>query len=71
MYAAYRTLDHLRFPGEKSSGLIEAFAAAVTPGKSPFEFPGEKSSGLIEAWYTLDGGMIPCAVSGGEILRPH
>ena len=39
----------LGFPGEKSSGLIEAFLLAVQSVSMGAVFPGEKSSGLIEA----------------------
>ena len=37
------------FPGEKSSGLIEASRRGASPIPGSGTFPGEKSSGLIEA----------------------
>ena len=63
----------VEFPGEKSSGLIEAKVYYEIEIKGIRPFPGEKSSGLIEAMKVKSRSVrrMRPAVSGGEILRPH
>ena len=62
------------FPGEKSSGLIEAPRGRGVSLRRRSTFPGEKSSGLIEARpaYPLTGyaASFPGEKSSGLIEAP-
>ena len=46
------------FPGEKSSGLIEALNGTLRISTCTTVFPGEKSSGLIEAAAHTGGSQL-------------